>query len=515
MKDGIRQSMAWLHTWTGLIFGWLMYVIFLFGTVSYWQEEITRWMQPEVTVLADPATSIDGAMRYLQRTAPDAKVWYITPPNARSATTELYWEPGRETPNEVTEARLDGNGVPVHARETRGGNFLYRFHYDLYAVPIVFARYLVGIAAMLMLIALVSGVIIHKKIFADFFLLRFGKGHRSWLDAHNVTSVLALPFHLMISYTGLVTLATLYMPWAIAANYASVNDFYTAAYPRAMAERTGHPAPLVPFSVIATGLSQSKSPDRISYVQISSPGDTAARISVTKSASSSVDTRGDTYEFSGVTGKAMAQPTVRGGAVVTESVMIGLHTARYAGIVLRWFYFLSGIAGTAMIATGLVLWTVKRRKRMLDPEKPHLGFRIVERLNIAVIAGFPGALATYFIANRLLPTVMPHRAEWEIRCLFLTLAAAFVLGCCRPVRRAWTETLAIGGLLFAAVVAVDAVTSPRWLLPSLRDGDWVFVGFDTVMLVTAAALGFAAWRAGRPAKLRVPRRQRDHRHAAA
>src|SRR3546814_3592298 len=66
---------------------------------------------------------------------------------------------------------------------------------------------------MFMLVAIVSGVITHKKIFVDFFTFRWGKGQRSWLDAHNALSVFGLPFHLMITYTGLVTLMALYMPW--------------------------------------------------------------------------------------------------------------------------------------------------------------------------------------------------------------------------------------------------------------------------------------------------------------
>src|SRR3546814_5066259 len=108
----------------------------------------------------------------------------------------------------------------IHARDTPGGFFLYRFHFDLHYIPVLWARYLVGAAAMFMLIAILSGIVTHKKIFADFFMLRFGKGQRSWLDAHNVAAVFALPFHLMITYTGLVTLAVMYMPWGIAANYA-------------------------------------------------------------------------------------------------------------------------------------------------------------------------------------------------------------------------------------------------------------------------------------------------------
>lgn len=34
MKEGFRQAMAWLHTWTGLIFGWLLFAIFLTGTLD-------------------------------------------------------------------------------------------------------------------------------------------------------------------------------------------------------------------------------------------------------------------------------------------------------------------------------------------------------------------------------------------------------------------------------------------------------------------------------------------------
>src|SRR3546814_11295490 len=106
-----------------------------------------------------------------------------------------------------TRATLDGNGQVIHARDTPGGFFLYRFHFDLHYIPVLWARYLVGAAAMFMLIAILSGIVTHKKIFADFFMLRFGTGQRSWMDAHNVAAVFALPFHLMIPYTGLVTLA--------------------------------------------------------------------------------------------------------------------------------------------------------------------------------------------------------------------------------------------------------------------------------------------------------------------
>ena len=37
--EGPRQSMSWLHTWASLILGWLLYAIFLTGTLSFFQNE--------------------------------------------------------------------------------------------------------------------------------------------------------------------------------------------------------------------------------------------------------------------------------------------------------------------------------------------------------------------------------------------------------------------------------------------------------------------------------------------
>ena len=55
---GIRQTMSDLHIWTGLLAGWLLYAMFLTGTVSYFKEELSQWMRPELPQQAqvpDPA----------------------------------------------------------------------------------------------------------------------------------------------------------------------------------------------------------------------------------------------------------------------------------------------------------------------------------------------------------------------------------------------------------------------------------------------------------------------------
>ena len=46
--EGLRQSMSWLHTWSGLLVCWILLLVFCAGTASYYRNEITLWMQPEL-----------------------------------------------------------------------------------------------------------------------------------------------------------------------------------------------------------------------------------------------------------------------------------------------------------------------------------------------------------------------------------------------------------------------------------------------------------------------------------
>ncbi|WP_395397845.1 PepSY-associated TM helix domain-containing protein [Novosphingobium sp. BL-8A] len=492
MKDSLRQSMALVHTWSGLVLGWLLFAMFATGTSAYFQDEITRWMQPEVTGDADPVKSAQGAVEFLQRTAPDATLWYLTLPNGRSATTQLFWSPAAEGSSR-TQAVVDESGREVTARETRGGYFLYRFHFDLHYLPVIWARYLVGIAAMFMLVAILSGVITHKKIFADFFMLRFGKGQRSWLDAHNVTAVLALPFHLMITFTGLVTLMAMYMPWGILANYAAPDTFQAQVFGDApVVERSGKKAPMVDLIPLMKTASARWGDRQVGFVRINNPGDATATIELTRASGQAMGSRGEVLTFDGATGREIGASASKGAALATESVMIGLHTGRFSGIALRWFYFLSGLAATAMVGTGLVLWTVKRRQRLPDPSRPHFGFRLVERLNITAIAGLGAGIPAYFLANRLLPTGIPDRPEWEINTLFLVWLGVLLWALVRPPLRGWIESLSLAGLLYAAVPFVNAFTTNRGMPVSLMRGDWLFVSFDLVMLAFAVAFATGA-----------------------
>ncbi|ALH82821.1 peptidase [Sphingopyxis macrogoltabida] len=509
MKGGLRQSMAWLHTWTGLVLGWLLYAIFVTGTSAYFQEETTQWMTPEIgSIAVDSDKSYAAAADWLARKAPGATEWSIYRAGQRAPGLQLYWANGPDAPADApTEARLDRQGREVTARDTRGGYFLYRFHYDLHYINWYWARWLVGIAAIAMLVAILSGIVTHKKIIADYFMLRLGKGQRSWLDVHNASSVLFLPFILMITYTGLVSLATHYMPWGIAANYADTDKFYAAAFPYPDPPEKSGPAPLAPIGPMVAA-AEHQWGTAAGGVRILNPGDRSAQVIVSSGVDNSLSARPRSLTFDGVTGRVVGRHDPSGAATTTEGVMIGLHAGRYARPVLRWLYLLSGLAGCVMVASGLILWTVKRRTRLADPDKPHFGFRLVEKLNIGAIVGLPLGIAVYFLANRLLPVALAGRADHEIDSLFLAWLAVFVWAAVRPPQRAWAETTAATAALFAAVPVVNALTTDRGLFASLAAGEWIFAGFDLAMLVLAAGFWAAHRRIVRRAAEETPRRRR-------
>ena len=52
MGTSFRQAMAWLHTWSGLVVGWVLLAVFVTGTASYYRTDISRWMRPELRPVA-------------------------------------------------------------------------------------------------------------------------------------------------------------------------------------------------------------------------------------------------------------------------------------------------------------------------------------------------------------------------------------------------------------------------------------------------------------------------------
>lgn len=109
----------------------------------------------------------------------------------------------------------------------------------------------------------------------------------------------------------------------------------------------------------------------------------------------------------------------------TLSLSSVLHFVRFGGSTMRWLYFIMGLAASGGIATGLVLWTSKRRKYHSGGTSI-MGNGVVDVLNVATVAGLLVAIGAFFWANRLLPLALLDRSLWEIRCFFVVWVLCLV-----------------------------------------------------------------------------------------
>lgn len=545
--EGPRQSMSWLHTWASLILGWLLYAIFLTGTLSFFQNEITVWMKPELHQSVPQASQIQQtkvALDYLQQHHPHAGSWNIQLPNSRQNTTQLTIREQGEDPRARRGGKritLDSaTGQVLEARDTRGGSFLYRFHFELYGLPRLWARWLVGVATLLMLVAIISGVITHKKIFKDFFTFRSGKGQRSWLDAHNATAVLALPFHIMITFSGLLLLMFMLMPWGIEQIYENRGQFLQEQN-RAMqqsgkvenknqatnqrqgtnensAERgnlqtrgngegrrqrekpTMQPALLTDLTPILKNAQHEWKNNPIGSINIIAPNTNQAQIELRALHGESVAHRNvyQTLNFDGVTGQQITDendhlnnPSIPMGIY---NVVTTLHEARGVDLALRWLLFLSGIVGTLMVATGLILWCVKRAPQQQKQGYKSFGYRLVEVTNIAAIIGLPIACAAYFYANRFIPSHLENRLDWEIRSFFIVWLLTLIYAMFRTHRQAWLELLTLATVAFALLPIINFTTGGQALWNSIANDQWMIASFDLAMWVLATLFAYSFYK---------------------
>lgn len=563
--EGPRQSMSWLHTWASLILGWLLYAIFLTGTLSFFKNEITVWMTPEVHQSVPASSQIQQtqvALNYLQQNHPNAGAWNILLPNTRQNATLVTVREQGEDPR----ARRGGKQIYIDSatgevlkpRETRGGSFLYRFHFELYGMPRIWTRWFVGIATLLMLVAIISGVITHKKIFKDFFTFRSGKGQRSWLDAHNATAVFALPFHIMITFSGLLLLLFTIMPWGIERIYDNRGQFLQVQN-RALVEEkkseqannqnersepSGNPeraaksesptqggiqqargnhadqqnrsegrgerkkrddkpavaAPLTNLAPIVMAVQKEWKTNPISTISIIAPNTDQAKIELRALHGESVAYRNvyASKQFDGVSGKDLTDESAK---LKNPSVPMGiynvvttLHEARGVDLALRWLLFISGIVGTLMVATGLILWCVKRAPQQQKQGYKSFGYRTVEVTNIAAIIGLPIACAAFFYANRFIPTSMEMRSNWEIRSFFIVWLITFIYPMFRTHRQAWLELLAVASALYALLPIVNFMTGGQPLWNTVAHGQWMIASFDIAMWLLAVLFAYSFYK---------------------
>lgn len=512
MEPTFRASMNWLHTWAGVVLGGVLFVIFWMGSLSVFDREIDRWMAPTTRIALPHETASLDAMRPSIDAAVAAKsgAWSVLYPTERQP---VFREAYRGKDGFVVGILDPATGAALPDPGTLAGTrFLYPFHYSLHLRIWDIGYWVVGLAGMAMLALCVTGVVIHRKIFAEFFTFRpEKKARRSILDLHNLAGVLGLPFHFIISLSGLIIFFSLYFPSVWQTAYGGETERFNretwGTYTRPKANQA---APLASLDAMIAEARRQWGGDEPMYLRIRNPGDAAAVVDIWRAYQDVVALRMDVVYFDGVTG-AVLQRFEMGPVGAAQRFISGLHFIQFKHWTLRWVYFALGLLGCVLIATGFLFWLESRRRRHTQ-----LGLRgvpIVQGLAVGSVTGIVVATLAFFVVNRLLPAgatfAGADRAALEVWTFYLVWLASFGHAWSRP-RRAWIEQSWTIAVLAVAAVALNWITTGDHLGRSIAQRALQPVaGMDLMLLLGAALAAVTAVKL----EQRKPEPARERQHA--
>lgn len=536
MFQSFRLSMAWLHTWFGLALGYVLMACFFFGSLSVFDREFDRWAIPETRFPAQPMPSFDTVLKPVfeqLRAHPDdmkatAKrvVGTLPHPDTMPLTSLFAYTTHRDPvlavggefsiPNKPKDASDDHQHVHGWAtidprsgatlpedRLKIGSGFFYPMHYSLHLHWLDLGTWIVGLAALVMLAALVSGVVMHRKFFREFFTFRPNKRtQRSALDLHNLTGVVALPFHFFFAFTGLVIFASIYLPVSetMLKPLAKAHEVAEAARTGLPHEEAKVPAPLASVDAMVVEAKRRWAArgmaGEVGLLTINHIGDKNGYVSLFRAGSDQVALVGQGVHFEAATGRVIREDPVPNAVSSINEFLTGLHLQHFRHWLLRWLYVVGGLAGCVCIATGFIFFVEKRKKQ--HATKGIAGARVVDALAVTTVTGMVISAIAILIANRLLPADLPQRGTWEEYAFWATWLLAMGHGFWRtaPVAHAriapaWREQCWAVAVMAVAAVLLNWVTTGDHLLKTLSAPYWPIAGVD-LSLLAAAGIAVAA-----------------------
>jgi len=536
MFQNLRLSMAWLHTWFGLVLGFVLMVVFFFGALSVFDREIDRWAIPSSRFEAQPMPSFDKVLKPVFETMqPSAQridrlrdkvngpvpTHFTTPTRWGAYTTHrdpvLGMFVGYEVPNAKEPETLifasrtidPRSGVSLPDDQLKiGSGFFYPLHYSLTFYWKNLGYWIVGLSALIMLAALVSGVIMHRKLFRELFTFRPKKNkQRSLLDLHNLTGVVALPFHFFFALTGLVIFAGIYFPITHTQlePLHELHEELDAEETGLPHKRAGVPAPIGSVDAMVVEAqrrwAEKGMAGDVGFLAVQHVGDANSYVSIYRAGTDRIALTGEGIHFKASTGEVLREDPPSSAVDSVNEFLTGLHLQHFRHWLLRWLYVLGGLAGCVCIATGFLFFVEKRKRQ--HAKQGSQGARVVDALAVTTVTGMVVAALGILIANRLLPESMatgwPQRQAMERYIFWGVWALAMVHAFWRsaPVAQgrlnpAWREQcLAIAGLAIVAVM-LNWVTTGGHLLRTLSASYWPVAGVDLFMLAGAGVALSAA-----------------------
>ncbi|RZF54674.1 PepSY domain-containing protein [Acinetobacter halotolerans] len=484
-----RQIQAILHSWFGILFLWLIFFIFLTGSIAYFRTEINVWSQPEIVTQVQkmPTTqhAAEMAFDYLNQHAADAKRWRVTVANERMPVNLLQWQDQQGRHQQLQNPQTGELLNPL--RNTLGGDFFFKLHYTLYPIPSSVGSLIVAIAALILLISLITGIITHKKIIKEFFVFRSFKGQRTLLDLHHITGVITFPFYLVMAFTGLIILFYLVFPWGLTEHYGKdgIPKFYSEMQFVEMAKPQPSSESMQPFQSFITQMPERTDEGAIlDKFEVQKPNTSEAMISFDYNYKNIITLNTPQYIFNANTAQQLEQPRNMSAIAQFASSTYGIHLGYFASMWMRFILALLGIIGCVMLAAGALLWQRKRIK-----EQNTFTYKLVQHINFFTFLGLPFASGIYLLLNRILPLTSNVLINHQVTLFYCAWVFSLIFSLILPIRRGVIALTSLTASIFLLIPLLSFMTIPEASLwNSVLQQRWSIAGVDIACLTIGFVL---------------------------
>ncbi len=497
-----------LHTWVGITAGLLLFVAFFAGSLTMFKEPLDRWVHAgSQPVPQSWGTALDDALipDLLSQHPAASEEFTVHLQPSEHVTAPISWpqQPQGEfalSPLWVA-TRAAGGILQVEPQPPSVLGELADLLHRTGGVPGVVGDehigiYVMGVAAGLYTLALVSGVVVLlPTLVKDFFAVRPGANRkRFWLDTHNVLGITSLPFHIVIALTAVVFAFHDQFYGALRLAVYGKQPMFT---PPTLRVKVDDAAPLLPLS------------DLLARVQREAPGFLATELLFMRTASPRPIVRvslahPDALVRGPRTGYLMLHP--RSGEVLDTSLLPGregtwsvpvnaffaLHFGSYGGEPMRWTYFVLGWMGAALFYTGNLLWLESRRKRQRAGEPlrpPARSVRWVAAVTVGTSLGCVLGVALTLAAGKL---TRGGSEPLYLAVFYATWVGCIAWACWRGAARS-APALLVACALASASLPLLSWQAGSGLLAGLAGGPAGLWMVDGVALLTAAACLAMAW----------------------
>ena len=510
------KTLTALHGWSGVLLGVLLYAVVVTGMLAVFAAEITTWSSGTVETRSALERPMDANIRaraaetpadlqeelFIFNTARNQLGLFfhkhVTHPDGTVGEEGILWEVADD--GTVLDKRV-GTDEAVFEPDT--GSALGRFLVDLHVrlhLPNPWGLILTGILGLAMLLAAVTGLLIHRHLFKDMFTLRRNRGALlTARDRHNVAGTWSLPFAFLLAFTGcFFSFATSFgLPALAIVAFGGDQEAMFEKLVGAPPAADSRAAPVADLDAVIADSSRraGQAPD---YLFIGQYGRADANLEVTHPAPEG-GLQATTFVYNGATGAfSKAKPVIGtepslGGTLY--SLMVPLHFGHFAGTLSKTVWFALGFATCFVTATGMGLW-LRRRERQDDP-----AVRTLDRGLNLVVHGLPLAIAASGVGYFM--TLSQQSTTFWVPASFLlasggAILLAFVTGDAARLGRLLQQITGVT-LLLLPVLRL-ATGGPGWDAAILA-GQWLIPAIDLAMAMGGLAM---LWRV-RQARAVAPR----------